>query len=442
MRPSSRWPKRPFSQAFYFAVASVLALMGFCFSAMADVSNVIRYAPNPPYDSIPITPKTWEEVDLIYYSTISGHRYTNAIQLLRPIAWLHKRHMDIIGSKVTLSMPEFGIVNVMATVKAIKPTQIDTRGIDWSKQNSAPVIGKFMRYVTDVRTYTFRDSLGHISHINATPNHPFYVKNKHGFVSIGNVSDDDTLVGGIGSGENHIDSAVHLVCAKGKHSHCGVAYGGFGLPTSVYNLEVYRRHVYRVGDSKLLVHNLCNWRAVFNVASLDELPNSVVASLTNDYAQSRIKYSATRMSYIGETNMIQFGPLVKTIQENRKALGDTTSKALRDYTASINKYGDCDDYCFVGMQFLRENGYKKRISMIEADAIKMNHFFLLIDDDYVIDSWSSSYYKKAYLDRFLIITPYAKMNGINPKMISYRVAIPFYDVARTWPINSHGSYVT
>ena len=257
MRPSSRWPKWPFSRDFYSAVASVLALMGLCFCAMANDRHVIKYASNPSYDSIPITPKTWEEVDLIYYSTISGHRYTNAIQLLRPIAWIHKRHMDIIGSKVTLSMPEFGIVNVMTTVKAIKPTRVDTRGVDWSKQNNAPVIGKFMRYVTNVRTYTFKDSLGHISHINATPNHPFYVKNKHGFVAIGNVSDDDTLVGGIGSGENHIDGAIHLVCAKGKHSHCGEAFMGNGLPVSVYNLEVYRRHVYRVGKRKFLVHNNC-----------------------------------------------------------------------------------------------------------------------------------------------------------------------------------------
>ena len=257
MQLSSRWPKRPFSRDFYSAVASVLALMGFCFCAMADASNVIRYAPDPPYDNIPITPKTWEEVDLIYYSTISGHRYTNAIQLLRPIAWLHKRHMDIIGSKVTLSIPEFGIVNVLATVKGIKPTQIDTRGVDWSKQNSAPVIGKFMRYLTDVHTYTFKDSLGHISHINATPNHPFYVKNKHGFVAIGNVSDKDTLVGDIRSVDNHIDSAVHLVCTKGKHSHCGAAFGENRLPIPVYNFEAYRRHVYMVGSGAVLVHNGC-----------------------------------------------------------------------------------------------------------------------------------------------------------------------------------------
>jgi len=221
-------------------------------------NNTIKYATNPPYDNIPITPKTWEEVDLIYYSTISGHRYTNTIQLLRPIVWLHKRHMDVIGGKVTLSMPEFGIVNVLATVKAIKPTQLDTRGVDWSKQKSAPVIGKFMRYVTDVRTYTFKDSLGHISHINATPNHPFYVKNKHGFVAIENVSDGDTLVGGFGFGDKHMDGAVHLVCDNGKHSHCGVAFAGVDLPTSVYNLEVYKRHVYRVGGEGVVVHNGCD----------------------------------------------------------------------------------------------------------------------------------------------------------------------------------------
>ena len=134
-------------------------------------------------------------------------------------------------------MPEFGIVNVMATVKAIKPTQIDTRSVDWSKQKNAPVIGKFIRYVTDVRTYTFKDSLGNISRINATPNHPFYVQNKHGFVAIGNVSSKDTLLGLASYGDKHMAGAVHLVCPKGKYSHCGVAYRNDGLPVSVYNLE-------------------------------------------------------------------------------------------------------------------------------------------------------------------------------------------------------------
>ena len=290
MQLSSRWPKRPFSRDFYSAVASVLALMGFCFCAMADASNVIRYAPNPPYDNIPITPKTWEEVDLIYYSTISGHRYTNAIQLLRPIEWLHKLHMDIIGGKVTLSMPEFGIVNVLATVKGIKPTRVDTRGVDWSKQNNAPVIGKFMRYVTDVRTYTFIDSQWRISHINATPNHPFYVKNKHGFVAIGNVSDDDTLVGGIGSGDNHIDGAIHLVCAKGKHSHCGVAYGGNGLPILVYNFEVYKRHVYRVGGSAVVVHNMCAPSVYYNQLNEKKLVHSVI----DENGKNTVEFKVTK----------------------------------------------------------------------------------------------------------------------------------------------------
>ena len=73
---------------------------------------------------------------------------------------------------------------------------------------------------------------------------------------------------------------------------------------------------------------------------------------------------------------------------------------------------------------------------MEADAIKMNHFFLLIDDDYVIDPWSFSYYKKDYLDRFLITIPYARIEGIKQTKIKYRQKIPFYKVASTWPINS------
>ncbi len=250
-------------------VSVALTLGGFSWDVYAANFPTIHYGANPSYDSIPITPKTWKEVDLNYFSVINGKRYQNIIDLLRPITWLHQHGMDKVGNTISLSLPEFGINHVKAYVVAIKPTTLDTRGMSWSKIDFRPVIGKFKRYALDVRTYTFRDSKGHSDHIHATPNHPFYVQNKHGFVPIEDVKDTDVLVG-MGSeaslplddskridakGNARLDDVVRLICSKGQHNHCGKPYSDGKHPMAVYNLEVYKQHVFRVGVQGVLVHN-------------------------------------------------------------------------------------------------------------------------------------------------------------------------------------------
>jgi hypothetical protein len=156
--------------------------------------------------------------------------------------------MNKIGNKIILSISEFGINDIHVTVIALKPTKLDTSKIDWSKRKSRPAIGTFKRYAPVVNTYTFKDlSRGEISKINATPNHPFYVKNKTEFIAIEDVSPTDELVDQTGK-------QVRLVCHNGKSDHCGKLYNA--KPVPVYNLEVYKKHVYYVGCDGILVHNV------------------------------------------------------------------------------------------------------------------------------------------------------------------------------------------
>jgi len=203
----------------------------------------------PSYDLMAITPSTWKKVDLSYVDEINGKAYPAQIQLLRPITWLQKHNMDQVGNKVTLSIPEFGIDNIYATVNNASSVQLNTTNIDWSKQKSRPVIGKFKRYASDVRTYRFKDTEGHIETINATPNHPFYVQNKQAFIPISEVSATDQLL--MESGKQ-----VHLICESEKKKACGQQYNHNSKPVVVYNLEVYRKHTYYVGQKKILVHNV------------------------------------------------------------------------------------------------------------------------------------------------------------------------------------------
>ena len=219
----------------------------------------------PNYDSISITPDTWQQVELSYSDIINDKKYPAEVKLLRPIKWLQENGMDKVGNEVTLSIPEFGVVNVKARVTAIKSVTLDTSKIDWSKMNSRPVIGMFKRYAPVVKTYTFKDlSTGDISTINATPNHPFYVKNKGKFMPIEGVAPTDQLI-------NSSGQPIKLICGKGQNSHCGKLYNTNGKPVPVYNLEVYQKHVYFIGKSKILVHNQCRITAPESIDDAQQL---------------------------------------------------------------------------------------------------------------------------------------------------------------------------
>jgi hypothetical protein len=204
----------------------------------------------PSYDLEPITPEAWRQVELTYSDVIKGKEYPAEIKLLRPIDWLKDNGIDEVGNKAVFSLPEFGVESVEVEVVSVLPTTVDTSRVDWAVEKSRPVIGKFKRYAEDVRTYTFRDASGNVETINVTPNHPFYVKNKGEFVAIDDVASSDELIDQLGK-------SIKLSCPLGKEISCGEQYNKSGKPVVVYNLEVYKNHVYFVGGDALLVHNNC-----------------------------------------------------------------------------------------------------------------------------------------------------------------------------------------
>ncbi len=232
--------------------------------------------PLPIYDNQPITPKTWEEVDFVYYDdfpyknsysdkTIPGCKKDNnnhgvtvlhcieQMNLLRPKTmarqWLKEQQKQ---GRVSVTIKEFGVNNVHGYITAIKPTTVNTTHLDINRCHQRPVISLFVRHVLKVRTYQFKDFITEkISSISATPEHRFYVKNYNAFVPIQDLSPKDNLISATG----HL---IHLLCKGNRNSHCGVSYGVKGVPVEVYNLEIYQRHRYFVGKGQILVHNICH----------------------------------------------------------------------------------------------------------------------------------------------------------------------------------------
>ncbi len=241
--------KHIFTRCEKIYVALIIAFLSLGLAPLYGLVNShnLRLA---SYDLVPITPATWQQVKLTYSDIIDGKKYPAEITLLRPIAWLKKHGLDKVGDRVKLSIPEFGVVDVNATVIAIGTTSVDTSDIDLSQSTARVVIGKFKRYAKNVRAYTFRNKNGNIEKINATPNHRFFVRNRGEFIAIKKVSANDSLI-------NQLGEEVKLVCSGNIKSNCGKQYNTDRRAVAVYNLEVYQKHFYYVGFQKILVHNNC-----------------------------------------------------------------------------------------------------------------------------------------------------------------------------------------
>ncbi len=245
----------------------------------AQISNlIIASSPTflPSYDSQPITPKTWEEVDFVYYHDFTCKvtcldkvipccrkakndrgkvvlRCTEHMNLLRPKTmvrkWLQEQKKQ---GWVSVTIKEFGVNNVHGYITAIKPTTVNTTHLDINRSHQSPAISLFGRHVLKVRTYQFKDfNTEKISRVSATPEHRFYVENYNAFVPIQDLSPKDNLISATGH-------QIHLLCKGNRNSHCGVSYGVKGVPVEVYNLEIYQRHRYFVGKGQILVHNTYN----------------------------------------------------------------------------------------------------------------------------------------------------------------------------------------
>ena len=203
------------------------------------IANANHYALS--YDNVPITAKTWEEIDIKW-------NHGNA-QLLRPIRYAHK-HGLVVRGHVQMDLAEFGVPDAAIMVTAVKPLTVsEVNKVKHLPNNENPIIGIYIHQTNDVRTYHFKDTQGKTLMIHSTPTHPFYVKNLHTYVPISQVIDTMQF-----AGKNN--ETIYLACPKGQHQHCGIPYHK-GKITTVYNIEVYQKHFYRVSKDSIKVHNEC-----------------------------------------------------------------------------------------------------------------------------------------------------------------------------------------
>ena len=178
--------------------------------------------------------------------------HPNRIELLRPEGYAHQHGLKKnTYYRVTQSKSmTFPMRSKAVTIDKYKT--VNNR----KKNQYAMVTGTFIHQSKTVNVWRFIDEHHHITTLNATDNHPFYVKNLHAFLPIRDITSKMPLDAG--------GHTLHLLCRNSLN--CGQPFHS-DKPVYVYNIEVKKRHVYRVGKENILVHN-CSELTTENKAEL------------------------------------------------------------------------------------------------------------------------------------------------------------------------------
>ena len=167
-------------------------------------------------------------------------QHPNRIELLRSEGYAHQHGLKKnTYYKVTRSKNK-------VFPKRVKVVTIDKYKTvnNRNKNQYAMVTGTFIHQSEAVKVWRFIDEHHHITILNATDNHPFYVKNLHAFLPIRDITSKMLLDAG--------GHTLHLLCRN--RLNCSQPFHS-DKPVYVYNIEVKNRHVYRVGKENILVHN-------------------------------------------------------------------------------------------------------------------------------------------------------------------------------------------
>ena len=176
-------------------------------------------------------------------------RCRERISLLRPATlirnWKQKQRAN---GAIDFNLPSAGINHVAAHIESVSSIANNILPVSSDSAGTEVVTGIFLRHSINVITYTFQSMLtGQLSKINATPEHLFYVKNRHAWIPLYKITAGMILT------DNH-NQPIRLLCPDDQRGHCGMPLYP-GKITTIYNLEVYKKHVYFAGRQALLVHN-------------------------------------------------------------------------------------------------------------------------------------------------------------------------------------------
>ena len=300
----------------------------------------------------------WEKVSLVYFhdfpyhqhlkprnlstcffalsmSSAFGHaanpvwRCREYIILLRPETLINQwKREENENGVFHFTLPDSGIYNISVHIESVSPIDNTTLKINSDLMSRGIITGIFLRHSINVRTYTFKSPVtGRVSKVNATPEHPFYVKSLHRWMPLRKITASMILM------DNHANP-VMLQCADHRQHHCGVPLHP-GEISAIYNLEVHRKHTYFVGRRSLLVHNCGNFALMSNnLKKPDRLESMLVRKIASPVIHDSLDTLVDDM----------FKSIPTDIINNRKTelddfLDEQIKKSVELHNGRMNKHG-------------------------------------------------------------------------------------------------------
>ena len=212
-----------------------------------------------------IDPASWRAVRLAM--TQDGVEYDLAF--LRSRSWLAGK---VVGDELPLSLPEMGLEGT-AWITAVEPCP----PIEPDDGTGRPVVTGTMRHLAANVLDLAVEGLDEL--IGVTTTHPIWSEDRHDFIPAAELT--------VGERLRSLDGTPARIVRITPHR---------GPPVPVYNLEVDAQHVYRVGQTGLLVHNACptNFSGTTKPWLEGATPNSVYTyvSPTNGRAVQNAIYDA------------------------------------------------------------------------------------------------------------------------------------------------------
>jgi len=194
--------------------------------------NPLRHETQSPSG---ITPENWRVVQLSMFAF--GVEYD--LQFLRSTEWLRKEQATT-GGTIHLKLPEIGL-DGPAEVIAINPCPPIEPDDGTGRQIVTGLMAHPAENILDITITGLDEPLG------VTTTHPIWSETRQQFVKAA-----------------HLKVGEHLRSETGVLAQVTRITPHRGPPQPVYNLEVNAEHVYQVGPTGLLVHNVCPMDIAFS----------------------------------------------------------------------------------------------------------------------------------------------------------------------------------
>jgi len=181
-------------------------------------------------DGEEVNAETWRAVRLIQQQADASR---SIVTYLRPTWWIERLGARE-GARLQLDMPEVGAVGEFVVESVRRLDRIEP-----SRPGFRHVVGSFVHENAVVLDMTIQGESGRTGKsevLGVTPDHPIWSVTRGEFLPAGELRPGELVQALRGPAQ-----VLSIVPRPGRHT--------------VYNLEVHGEHVYRVGNSGVLVHN-------------------------------------------------------------------------------------------------------------------------------------------------------------------------------------------